>query len=128
MRGLEMWRDAPLLGAGLGVFIEKSPLWFEKPIIIHCTPIWILAEFGLAGALILFTAFFRLWAFTWRARLIRFGKEKHLAIFMLLGVFAIFGAVHEIFYQRIFWLILGACLALPFHATLSTPEKLEQSP
>jgi hypothetical protein len=33
---------------------------------------------------------------------------------MLLGVFAVFCVAHEIFYQRLFWLVLGALLAKPF--------------
>jgi hypothetical protein len=37
---------------------------------------------------------------------------------MLLLVFLIFGLVHEIFYQRIFWLILGAAMALPGYSSL----------
>jgi hypothetical protein len=115
--GMEMWLDSPFLGAGLGVFIERSSLWFKQPLVIHCTPVWILVEFGLVGALVLFTAFCRLCLFAYRQR----STTPYVcrAVFLLLGVFAIFGTVHEIFYQRIFWLILGACLALPFHSPLS---------
>ncbi|MDR1350402.1 MAG: O-antigen ligase family protein [Zoogloeaceae bacterium] len=113
--GLEMWLDSPFLGVGLGVFIEKSMLWFGRPTVIHSTPVWILVEFGLVGAFILFMAFFRLCVFAWRSR--QAASRFDRAVFMLLGVFAVFGAVHEIFYQRIFWLALGACLALPLHAS-----------
>jgi uncharacterized membrane protein YbhN (UPF0104 family) len=116
-RGMEMWLNSPFLGAGLGVFIEKSILWFNQPVVIHSTPVWILAEFGLLGALILFTAFYRLCLFACRQILVI--HYAYRGIFMLLGIFAIFGIVHEIFYQRIFWLILGACLALPFRSTPS---------
>ncbi len=38
------------------------------------------------------------------------------ALLLLLLAFALFSCVHEIFYQRIFWLALGAMLARPFSA------------
>jgi hypothetical protein len=116
-RGLEMWRDAPLLGAGLGVFIEKSTLWSERAIVIHSTPVWILAEFGLLGALLLIALFARLLVFACRHR---FRSPAYRAVVLLLAAFAIFGQAHEIFYQRIFWLVLGICLALPFPSSGSS--------
>ena len=47
--GLKMWRESIFLGSGLGVFLAKSPESFNKYIVIHSTPIWILAEFGILG-------------------------------------------------------------------------------
>jgi len=49
-------------------------------------------------------------------------KPANRAAVMLLGVFVIFSLVHEIFYQRIFWLVLGLCLAMPYRDRL--PKKL----
>ncbi|MDR1351557.1 MAG: O-antigen ligase family protein [Zoogloeaceae bacterium] len=112
-RGLEMWLEAPLLGAGLGVFIEKSTLWFKQAIVIHCTPVWILAEFGLLGALALMTIFLKVFISAYR---VRSRSPVYRAVMLLLVAFAIFGLVHDIFYQRIFWLVLGICLALPFRS------------
>jgi uncharacterized membrane protein YbhN (UPF0104 family)/O-antigen ligase len=110
-RGFEMWRDSPWLGTGLGVFIETSAQWFKRPIVIHSTPVWILAEFGLLGAGILLAILTWILVHITRAGL---AKPGNRAVIMLLGVFLIFGLVHEIFYQRIFWLVLGLCIALPF--------------
>ena len=110
-RGFEMWRDSPWVGEGLGVFIEMSPKWFKQPIVIHSTPVWILAEFGIFGALIMIATL--AWIVIALARA-GFAKPSQRAVIMLLLVFVIFGLVHEIFYQRIFWLVLGLCLALPF--------------
>ena len=55
--GLEMWKASPWIGAGLGVFIETSSQWLKEPTVIHSTPVWILAEFGLFGAVILIAIF-----------------------------------------------------------------------
>ena len=37
------------LGVGLGVFHAKSTMWAGHALVIHSTPLWILAEFGLLG-------------------------------------------------------------------------------
>ncbi len=111
-RGFEMWRDSPWLGAGLGVFVETSQQWSKHPIVIHSTPVWMLAEFGLLGAGILIAMLIRILIAIMRNDL---DKPGNRAVIMLLAVFVTFSLVHEIFYQRIFWLALGLCLALPFH-------------
>jgi len=117
--GFEMWKASPWIGAGLGVFIETSSQWLKEPNVIHSTPIWILAEFGLCGAAILIAIFFWILVITIQNGL---NKPANRAAVMLLGVFVIFGLVHEIFYQRIFWLVLGLCLAMPYRDRL--PKKL----
>lgn len=109
--GLEMWRQSPVLGAGLGVFHAKSSMWAGHAQVIHSTPLWILAELGLLGGAVFGWTFFLL-----ARHAIQFGRTqpaRHILLF-LLAVFAIFGLAHEIFYQRIFWLVLGALLAQPF--------------
>lgn len=113
--GLEMWWQSPVLGAGLGVFYAKSPVWMGHPQVIHSTPLWILAEFGLLGGAVFGWAFFLL-----TRHAIRFGRTQpaRRILLLLLVAFVIFGLAHEIFYQRIFWLVLGAVLARPFAARM----------
>lgn len=109
IRGLQLWQEAPVFGAGLGVFIFQSVQWIDKPTVIHSTPVWVLSELGLFGLAIF------LWAFYVLVRFLRRGKvllPKHRIILTLLAVFLIFGLVHEIFFQRIFWLVLGAAAGL----------------
>lgn len=109
IKGLEMWWESPIFGAGLGVFIAQSTQWIDKPTVIHNTPIWVLSELGLFGLAIF------LWAFYVLIRSVRrVGGllPKHRIVLMLLIVFSIFGLVHEIFFQRIFWLVLGASAGL----------------
>lgn len=110
LRGFEMWRNSPWFGAGLGVFIESSPKWFSQPMVIHSTPIWILAEFGIFGMGILVGSLG--WMIFWIKKS-GFDNPSNRAVIMLLLIFLVFGLAHEIFYQRIFWLVLGICLALP---------------
>jgi hypothetical protein len=114
IHGLEMWQQSPVLGAGLGVFYAKSAMWLGHPQVIHSTPLWILAEFGLLGGAVCGWVFFLL-----ARHAIRFGRTQPAGriLLLLLVAFAIFGLVHEILYQRIFWLVLGAVLARPFSAS-----------
>jgi|CXWL01.1.fsa_nt_gi uncharacterized membrane protein YbhN (UPF0104 family) len=109
-RALDLWMQSPILGAGLGVFIEKSPLWFRYPLVIHSTPLWILAEFGIVGAAVFGWAFFDLVRSVFKFHTT---QPACRALGILLLGFAGFCLVHEIFYQRIFWLVLGATLAYP---------------
>ena len=115
VRGLELWRQSPVLGIGLGVFIAKSPMWLGHAQVIHSTPVWILAELGLVGAGVFGWTFFLL-----GRHAVRFDKvlPSRRILLLLLTAFIMFGFVHEIFYQRIFWLVLGAVLARPFALSL----------
>lgn len=111
VRGLELWLQSPVLGVGLGVFHARSPMWLGHSQVIHNTPLWILAEFGLVGAAVFSWTFFLL-----AHHAIQLGKAlpSRRILLLLLMAFAIFSLVHEILYQRIFWLVLGAVLAQPF--------------
>lgn len=111
--GIELWRQAPFFGAGLGVFYTKSVAWFGYNQVIHSTPIWILAEFGLVGLCLVGWIFFQVTRYAFQKKSPQLIRH---ALLLLLFSFALFSAVHEIFYQRIFWLILGALLASPFHS------------
>jgi uncharacterized membrane protein YbhN (UPF0104 family) len=111
-RGLDLWLQSPWVGAGLGVFIEKNAVWFGHPVVIHSTPVWILAEFGIVGVAgfgWVFLVLFR-YAATLKATI-----PARRILGLLLLMFALFSLVHEVFYQRIFWLVLGAVLASPGH-------------
>lgn len=117
IRALELWRQSPFIGAGLGVFIAESPAWLGHPTVIHSTPLWILAEFGLLGLAVLGWAGWQLVRFALSAtapgRTRGGAVPARAALLLLLAMFAVFSLFHEMLYQRILWLVLGALLALP---------------
>jgi hypothetical protein len=76
--------------------------------VIHSTPLWLLAEMGLAGF-----AVFAWFGFT-LARISLTGKDRESAalLFAVLG-FCAMGAVHDMIGQRSIWLLAGALLVVP---------------
>lgn len=108
-QGLSLWEASPILGVGLGVAIEKSTEGGTRtPLVIHSTPLWVMTEFGLIGVAGMGLTAFAFISYFRRAKCKR-PRQRSLAL--LLVAFCIFGLVHEIFYQRIFWLVLGGLLA-----------------
>lgn len=112
MASWDAWLRHPLMGGGLGSFLSDSMgvLGFES--IIHNTLLWIMAEMGLIGALPFLVAFFLIVRSVWRRRV---DVVRAQGLLLLMLVFAVMSLFHEVLYQRIFWLGLGALTAtLPF--------------
>lgn len=108
IHAVELWRASPVFGAGLGVFVAKSSAWLGHPQVVHNTPLWILAEFGLVGVAVMGWVFFLLARHA--VRFGRFSSARGILLLLILA-FAVFSLAHEIFFQRIFWFVLGAVLA-----------------
>jgi hypothetical protein len=99
--GLAMFLQSPLVGAGLGAFMNANGGILQ----IHSTPIWLLAETGLIGLIIFATPAIRLFVASWRE-----GRADPIAAMTVsvLLAFALMSSVHEMMYQRVLWLLLGA--------------------
>lgn len=111
LHAIDLWRESPLFGVGLGVFLARSHEWFSAPLVVHSIPLWILAEFGLLGGALFGWIFFSLMKHAVQAR---FAMTPNQILILLLLMIAVFGLVHEMLYQRIFWLALGVVLAIPY--------------
>lgn len=121
--GLKMFWQHPIFGAGLGAFIHDSAATGPRPLAIHSTLIWLLAEFGVVG-----TAIF-IWPITTITvgEIRRFRNNDSAGYLLLLAIaaFATMSLVHELMYQRTFWLMLGAGLAV---AVRPSAERSETPP
>jgi hypothetical protein len=107
--GWEMFADHPIFGAGLGAFIEAYTRANNVPLVIHSTPLWLLAEMGIVGLLAFAAPFIRILKYeTYQA-----GLRDPARIFLLIALlgFAVMAAVHDLVYQRALWLLTGAALA-----------------
>jgi O-antigen ligase len=106
----DMWLKNPLFGAGLGAFYHESAEVIGIDVVVHNTALWILAEFGFIG----FVLFAIPFVCVIRYAVTECGlKVARNAIILLLLVFAVMSLFHEVFYQRIFWIFMGACIAVP---------------
>lgn len=105
--GLAQFYGHPIFGAGLGTFIADRAS-AGTPIVIHSTPIWLLAEMGLVGLLAFLVPAVRIFWAEWR----RPDNDDAGKLLVLLFVaFAVVSLLHDMLYQRAIWLLLGAALA-----------------
>ncbi|MEQ8667338.1 MAG: glycosyltransferase [Rhodospirillales bacterium] len=112
MQGLQFWSESPIFGKGLGFFLHHSDSFMDRTVVIHNTSVWLLTEMGLIGLLAMAAVFILVgWSVVKRPS---WDGASKAALFML-AAFAMFSMVHEIFYQRIFWLAIGACIAGSFY-------------
>lgn len=118
---IELWRNNPFFGAGLGVHMVRSPETGDgTKKVIHNTALWILAEFGLVGVIPFIVCFIHVFVLLWRRRSDRrsplsdHGLDYEAALWLVLIAFATMSVAHEMLYQRIMWLLAG--MALVDHA------------
>ncbi len=108
--GFRLWLDHPWIGAGLGSYVATYQDPETAALVIHNTAVWLLAETGLLGTAVFVLAFAGLvWAALRRG--LAPGDDWRLALLLCLAIFGTFSLVHEMAYQRIFWLALGIVLA-----------------
>lgn len=107
----QMFLAHPVAGAGLGAFLEQHARTAGAPLVIHSTPLWLLAETGIIGFLVFGTPFLRI-----LVQQAGPARQRHSAAQMLVLILVGFGTmalVHELLYQRALWLLLGAALMVP---------------
>jgi hypothetical protein len=108
--GLKLFLAHPIVGAGLGAF--RNQMIFiasTQPLLIHSTAVWLLAELGLIGFLAFAVPAIYVFANEWQhAR-----KQQVSALIVLcLVAFAVMASPADMLYQRTFWLLIGAGLAM----------------
>jgi hypothetical protein len=115
--GFAMFMAHPIFGAGLGAYMHDQ-LSKGVPLVIHSTPIWLAAELGVVGLGLFAWVATRIFLNAWRWQ-----NASGALIVLVLVVFAVMSAVHELLYQRSLWLLLGAALAAApnGYATRSEP-------
>jgi len=107
--GWELFTAHPIFGAGLGAYVDET-VRAGKSLVIHSTPLWLLAEFGIIG-FILIAAPLILVFYTEVSRW-RSNDDAGRLLVLSITAFAVMSLAHELLYQRAFWLLLGATLAM----------------
>ncbi len=106
--GIELWLKHPIFGAGLGAFVHAIEDETGTFLVIHDSTVWLLAEFGIVGTAIFVGGFLILLRTAWSEA--QSGSLSGRALLLVLLSFALFQTSHDVFFQRIFWLLLGATL------------------
>jgi hypothetical protein len=107
--GFAMFLAHPLFGAGLGAYMADQLRLTGEPLLIHSTTVWLMAETGLAGFALFLYAGWRIFAREFARR----GELASLVVILVITIFAVMGQAHDLMYQRVLWLLMGAALALP---------------
>lgn len=104
--GLNLFLSHPLFGVGLGVYFHEQ-LRSGTALVIHSTPIWLLAEGGVVGLAAFAIPGGLIFLNSWRARQSDMSAQT---VILTLVTFAVMSSVHELLYQRMLWLVLGVSL------------------
>lgn len=107
-RAWQMFLSHPVLGGGLGVFVVRDG--GPQLLTVHSTPLWLLAEFGIIGFLVFLIPALRI--FLDEMRRFRVNDLAGNTLVLSLAGFSAMSLFHELLYQRSFWFLLGAALAI----------------
>lgn len=116
IEGWDLWLKHPLLGAGLGGYVQERLAAGKGFLVIHSIPVWLMAEMGLVGLLVVAVVFVLLLkgAFHLLSRPAQHGWG--LGLLCILGCIAASGLVHDLFFQRSFWFLIGLYVVAGFRA------------
>lgn len=110
---LQLWREAPLLGIGIGGFMHQYAQATGGGLFaLHTSALWLLVEMGIVGLgffAAMFVALF--WGIQRRARREGDGISAALCAILLFAAGASVGT--EIIYQRHLWFLIGLAAACP---------------
>jgi hypothetical protein len=127
LRGLELWREFPIFGAGLGAFAEEMRQSTGRIFVIHNTTVWMLAELGLAGGCAMIALFATIAVRAWKLVGDQTRGTPALILILALWAAALYQLPHDIYYQRVFWLVIGTTLfAGAFHSVRTVTPNLDQ--
>lgn len=110
--GWNMWLQHPIFGAGLGAYMQHRLAQGATPLVIHSVPVWLLAETGLAGFMVVAATFAGLLRQAIRALA---GPDAAWSFGMVAAIVCIStgGLVHDFLVQRSFWFLLGLFAVAP---------------
>jgi O-antigen ligase len=122
IEGYKLFAEHPLFGAGLGSFRNLHLLAASgTPLLIHSTGLWLLAELGVVG----FLGFVIPFALLFFKEFKTARKERASTLIVLCIItFAMMSIPADMLYQRTFWLLIGAAVAL-VHGKPNKPVVLD---
>ncbi|HYL33491.1 MAG TPA: glycosyltransferase [Stellaceae bacterium] len=107
---IKMFLAHPLFGGGLGAFVFAAEKTQGKFLIIHSTPLWLLAETGFVGFLMFAVPYVSVLHREIRESLKGHADSARILLVLSLLAFGVMSQVHDLMYQRTFWFLIGAAL------------------
>lgn len=107
---IKMFLKHPIFGGGLGAFVFAAEQKHGKFLIIHSTPLWLLAETGLVGFLVFAVPYVSVLHREIRESLKGHADSARILLVLSLLAFGVMSQVHDLMYQRAFWFLLGAAI------------------
>lgn len=116
VEGWNLWLQHPVFGAGLGGYVQERLSAGREFLVVHSIPVWLLAEMGLVGLFVVAVVLILLVnnAFQLLAQPNRHGWG--LGLLIIVACMTAAGLVHDFFFQRSFWFLLGLYVAAGFSA------------
>jgi hypothetical protein len=110
--GFQLFLSHPIFGAGIGIYMSEQ-IKTGTPLVIHSTPVWLLAETGIIGFVAFAVPAICIFFCAWPRR---YRDAAAQTIILALVAFAVMSSVHELLYQRALWLLLGVAASLTFES------------
>jgi len=107
---IKMFMAHPIFGGGLGAFVFSSEQEQGKFLIIHSTPLWLLAETGLVGFLVFAVPYVRVLHREIGGSLRGQADSARILLVLSLLAFGVMSQVHDLMYQRAFWFLIGTAI------------------
>ncbi|HEV2263924.1 MAG TPA: glycosyltransferase [Stellaceae bacterium] len=117
----KMFLAHPLFGAGLGAFVFSFEQHRGMFLIVHSTPLWLLAETGLVGFLVFAVPYVIVLHREIRGSLRSQADCARILLVLSLLAFGVMSQVHDLMYQRAFWLLIGAAVYSAIPASVRDP-------
>lgn len=111
VQGWDLWLQHPVLGNGLGAYVQGRIEAGQQFLVIHSVPVWLLAETGLLGLLVLTVVLILFVKTAFEAMARPQTLAWGLGLLIILACMTASGLVHDFFFQRPFWFLLGLFIA-----------------
>ena len=105
--GWKLFLDHPILGSGLGAYVQQRVASGQRGDVIHSVPVWLLAETGVFGFALILVLTWMIARQGWKLRASPVTAAYGWGLLATLAVITVGGLVHDFFYQRIFWFLFG---------------------
>jgi hypothetical protein len=120
--GLRLWVDRPVLGAGIGAYVQWLLATGQRGQGIHSIYVWFLSEMGVVGLAALLALGTRVVFWAWRMMAVPAAAPWAFTTLGILALMAIGGLVQDFFFQRLFWFALGFSGAMAAAAANETSD------